>query len=142
MSALAPCTCTALRKTSRAVTRVYDEAMAPAGITISQFAILRTLRRQGPLPLSRLAERMVMERTSLYRMLAPLETRHLIRIEAGAGRARSASIADAGEKLLDESDAVWSETQQRFVAALGHEKWTALQALLAEVTQAAERIRA
>ena len=139
MSAPATCACTALRKTSRAVSRLYDEALDASGITTNQFALLRTLRRAGPLPLSRLAGMLVMERTSLYRMLTPLEARQLVAVKAGSGRARVAAITAAGDALLDESDAVWSATQTRFVAALGEEKWQALQALLAEATAASAR---
>ena len=133
------CACTALRKASRAVTRIYDEALDDRGVTASQYALLRTLRRLGPTPLSRLAEIMVMDRTSLYRMLAPVEARGLVTAAAGAGRARIATLAAAGAALLDESDAAWARTQERFVATLGADKWRQLESLLDEATVAAER---
>lgn len=136
------CACTALRKSSRAITRVYDDAMETTGATIGQFAVLRNLRRSGAMLLSRLAEVMAMERTSLYRMLAPMEAHGWIAIEATAGRARLASITPAGLAMLDEGDAIWADVQSRFVAELGEEKWGMLRSLLADVTAVATRIHA
>ena len=83
----ATCACTALRKASRAVTRLYDEALDNSGMTIVQFSILRNLEREGPRPLMQLADLMVMERTTLYRALVPLEHAGWITIRNGAGRA-------------------------------------------------------
>src|ERR1044072_3398166 len=65
------CACTTLRKPAPAVARVYDDALAEAGMTTAQFAILRHIAREQPVPLSRLADSLVMDRTSLYRALAP-----------------------------------------------------------------------
>ena len=70
-----PCACTTLRKAARAVGRVYDEALAGKGMTTAQFAILRHVWRGGSVPLSRLADSLVMDRTSLYRALAPVEAK-------------------------------------------------------------------
>jgi hypothetical protein len=53
-----PCACTTLRKAARAVSRIYDEAVAAAGMNVTQLAILRAIGRAGDggAPLSRLAE--------------------------------------------------------------------------------------
>lgn len=136
------CACTTLRKTSRAVTRFYDVAIAASGLSISQFAILRNLARMGPTPLSRFADEMVMERTSLYRMIAPLEERGLIAIAPGPGRARLAALAAPGRAIMEDTAAAWDAAQTRFVQTLGADKWQALQALLADATHAAEEIAA
>jgi DNA-binding MarR family transcriptional regulator len=140
MSNPAPCACTTLRKTSRAVTRFYDDAIAESGLSISQFSLLRNLSRLGPTPLSDFAETMVMERTSLYRMLAPLEARGLIAIAAGKGRARVAALTADGRAIMEATADAWEEAQGRFVRTLGADKWQALQALLAEATHAAEEV--
>ena len=124
------------------MTRVYDEALEHQGVTISQFAVLRNLRRAGATPLSRLAETLVMDRTSLYRMLAPLEARGLVTVAAGPGRARVAALAFAGAALLAESDAVWERMQAEFVGTLGADKWQMLEGLLAEATRVAESLQA
>ena len=40
-----PCACSTLRRAARAVTAVYDAALAPSGLRITQFSILRKLAR-------------------------------------------------------------------------------------------------
>jgi DNA-binding MarR family transcriptional regulator len=124
------------------VTRFYDDAIAASGLSISQFAMLRNLSRLGSIPLSQFAELMVMERTSLYRMLAPLEARGLIAITPGKGRARVATLSAQGRAIMDDTADAWEGAQGRFVQTLGEEKWQALQALLADATNAAEEIAA
>jgi len=124
------------------MSRAYDDALAAEGITTNQFSLLRTLSRQGETPLSRLAEMLVMERTSLYRMLAPLEGRGLIAVAGGAGRSRIASLTAQGHTALADAESAWSGAQARFVGALGDEEWAQLDALLARATRAAEEIAA
>lgn len=121
-----PCVCTALRKAARAVSRVYDDAIAAAGITTNQFSILRNLDRHGPQLLSRLAERLVMDRTSLYRTLRPLERAGWIAIADAPGRTRQASLTPAGRAKLAEASDLWEDVQGRMVAAIGGANWAML----------------
>ena len=67
--------------------RVYEGALAKAGLTSTQFAVLRALERKGgTLPLTHLAEELVLERTSLYRAIAPLERDALVKVTATKDR--------------------------------------------------------
>jgi len=126
-----PCVCTALRKASRAVTRVYDDRLAASGLTTTQFAVLRHLARHGDLPLSRLAELLVMDRTSLYRTLAPIERQGWIAIEAEArGRAKLATLTPAGRAKTEAAAAAWEACQQEIVGTLGPAQWQALETQL------------
>ncbi|WP_294057680.1 MarR family winged helix-turn-helix transcriptional regulator [Sphingomonas sp.] len=136
--ALGPCLCTALRKASRAVTRVYDEALHPAGMTTVQFAILRHIARAETVPLSRLADQLVLERTSLYRTLEPLERRGWVTVAAGAGKAKLALLTPAGAAVLDSAVERWEGTQQRMTEALGEARWAELRTLLAETVEIAQ----
>lgn len=94
------CACTALRKASRAVTRLYDEAMAETGISVIQFSILRNIARHEPLPLMRLADLLVMDRTTLYRALRPLDRAGWISIAESEGRAKTATLTKQGRRAL------------------------------------------
>ena len=96
-----PCACTSLRKAARAVSRLYDEAMVGSGLTTTQLAILRSLNRTGTTPLSRLADSLVMDRTSLYRALPPLLGQGLMTVrDADKGRSKLADLTDAGREAL------------------------------------------
>lgn len=131
-----PCACTALRKASRAITRLYDERMAGSGMTITQFAILRNLAREGDLPLSRLAELLVMERTSLYRTLAPVARHGWVHVEGGA-RSKVARLTAAGRAAMAAATPAWEAVQQEMVTAVGKAGFAALTAQLQHLTLAA-----
>ncbi|WP_157220304.1 MarR family winged helix-turn-helix transcriptional regulator [Flavisphingomonas formosensis] len=133
----ASCVCTALKKASRAVSRCYDEALAGTQLTTAQFALIRNLARNGEMPLSRLAEAMVMDRTSLYRALEPLTREGWIAIAPQAGRAKSAAVTPEGMAVMENATKAWESVQQMVIERLGMSRWEALQALLTEVTDAA-----
>lgn len=129
------CVCTGLRKASRAVTRVYDALLAESGMTTTQLAILRTLNRTGgELPLSRLAERLVMDRTSLYRTIAPIERAGWVRVEDGEGRARIACITDTGREAMAGAGSAWADAQNMMDRRLNPGEWDQLIGLLGRLS--------
>ena len=123
------CTCTTLRKASRAITRLYDARLAGHGMTTTQFAVLRNLRG-GEMPLSRLAEQLVMDRTSLYRTLAPIERSGWIEIGGGTGRTKLARLTDAGRAAMIAAMPDWEATQHQVIGELGAEEWRKMTATL------------
>ncbi len=132
--AASECLCERLRRAARAATRLYEEALATVELTATQFAILVALHLRGALPLSRLAERLVLDRTSLYRAVRPLARRGVLRVAAGGtGRERLAALTAAGRRLIERSLPAWEDTQRRFVEALGVRTWRALSSTLPHV---------
>ena len=121
-----------LYKTARAVSRVYAEEMRPAGLARSQFAILGTLDRIGPTPLSALAERLYMERTTLTRNLRPLEKAGYVARDASTEDARVALIrvTDAGRRKFREARRYWRRAQRRVLDLIGEAEWTDLESRL------------
>jgi DNA-binding MarR family transcriptional regulator len=113
-----PCACTTLRRTARAVTAAYDAALAPSGLRITQFSILRRLARLGPLPVTRLAAEAALDRSTMGRNLNPLERRGLVRIEIGNidQRERIACLTAAGEAAIDVALPYWRKAQERIAA--------------------------
>jgi DNA-binding MarR family transcriptional regulator len=116
-----PCACTTLRKASRAVARLYERHLAEAGLSATQFAILRALERNGTSNLRPLADELVMDRTSLYRAIAPLERDGLVATEADGSdaRARRASLTDAGRGRIAEALPHWRAAQHTFIEGFG-----------------------
>jgi len=113
--------------------------MIGTGLTITQFAILRALGRNGPTPLTALAAELVMERTSLYRTLAPLERSGHITIEsARTGRAKFADLTAAGAKSMEDAAPNWEAAQSVVVNAIGAERWADLSQLLLDIPQILE----
>ena len=138
-----PCACTSLRKASRAVSRVYDDSLAGDGMTVTQLAVLRAIGRAGlhGVPLSRLAEGLVMDSTSLYRGLGPLVRRGWVEIaSAGGGRAKQASLTPAGRQATDRAAAGWQAAQSKVVEAFGVERWAALHGEIAALAEIGVRL--
>lgn len=128
MHQLSTCACTALRKATRAVGRLYDEMLADSGLTTAQFSILRHLARAESLPLSRLADHLVMDRTTLYRALTPLLREGWVAVEAsGRGKAKLARLTDSGRAAMLRAEPGWERAQERLIGAFGAEAWMALE---------------
>jgi DNA-binding MarR family transcriptional regulator len=112
--------CATARMAARSLTRIYDRALEPAGIRTTQFSVLARLLEEGPLPLTHLAGRLAMDRTTLARDLRPLERRGLVAISVGADRrVRMAELTPAGRRLVDEVRPLWKQVQRDVRAQLG-----------------------
>jgi DNA-binding MarR family transcriptional regulator len=137
VAASLPCACTTLRKASRALSRIYDEALAPAGLTVAQLGVLRAISRgdQKGEPLSRLAETLVMDRTSLYRALSPMvRSGWLLIKDAPKGRAKLVQLSKAGIRATDDAAEYWQRAQSRVIGEYGVDRWAALHKAMTELT--------
>lgn len=134
------CTCFGLRKAARAVTQMYDQALRPTGLRATQLSLLVAVERAGPCAVRALAERMVMDRTTLTRNLKPLLDRGLLERVAGADRRRHPiAITAKGRAALTRALPYWREAQARMAKGLGRARW---ERLLGELTELAELARA
>jgi DNA-binding MarR family transcriptional regulator len=111
----AVCLCHHLRRSARAVSRVYDRAFQPFGIKASQFNVLAAIAALEAATLARLADMLAMERTTLLRNLRPLQKAGYLE---GGGK-RPLSLTAAGRALLQEASAAWREAQQGLTRRLG-----------------------
>ena len=110
-----PCVCSTLRRATRAVTAMYDAALAPSGLRITQLSVLIALARLGPLAVSRLAAEVALDRSTMGRNLDPLERRGLVRIKVGDvdQRERVAHLTVAGERAIEAARPYWRAAQER-----------------------------
>lgn len=128
-----PCVCGRLRRTSRALTRLYDEALAPVGLTVTQFAVMRTVSRMDRPGLVELAEATAHEKSALWRTLQPLVKKGWIAAEADRGaRGQKLSLTSAGAEKLSDALPHWRIAQARVAETLGPRE-AALIALLSEI---------
>lgn len=110
--------------------------MEGSGMSITQFSIARALDRNGPTPLSELAEELVMERTSLYRTIAPLNAIGAIDIEAAeTGRAKFARLTRKGKKLMLSATPNWQRAQDTMINAIGESDWQKLSIALLKIPE-------
>jgi DNA-binding MarR family transcriptional regulator len=121
------CACANLRKAARAVTQLFDEALAPSGLRVTQFTLLVTSHLSGESTINELAERMAMDRTTLSRNLKPLVRSGLLEMRPGEdGRTRLVRLTPAGEQALEEAYPLWQQAQLETVSALGEERHESL----------------
>jgi len=83
------CSCFAVRRAARVITQHFERHLKPSGLRASQFTVLSVLAIGGPQPLSRLADLLAVERTTLTRNLRALLSRGLV-TRAGLVAARAA----------------------------------------------------
>jgi len=133
------CACLNLRKAGRAVTQLFDDVMAPSGLKGTQFSVLATAAGLGPTPLSKLAEALVMDRTTLSRNLKPLVDHGLLRVERGQDRReRRVQITEAGRLALEHALPYWRMAQERVTGTFGRERWQTMLGELRGVIAAIE----
>jgi DNA-binding MarR family transcriptional regulator len=132
-----PCCATAMRKASRRLTQLYDEALAPSGLRSTQLSILLELFRAGKdaPTLSELARALVLDRSALGHNLRPLERDGLIRIEAGREdrRQRRVVLTPEGKRVFKLAGKLWRRAQDRFLSVYGAEKAALLKLALTEI---------
>lgn len=118
------CACLNVRRTARAVTQLYDRTLAPLGLRATQVTLMVALERAGPVPFTRLAEALGMDRTTLTRNLAPLQRDRLVSLRPGPDRrVRLAALTDKGRASLAAAVPLWEEAQRRITGALGPGQW-------------------
>jgi DNA-binding MarR family transcriptional regulator len=135
-----PCACAELRRAARAVTRLYDAAIRPMGLRLSQFTLLQALSLTGgALKQGTLGEILALDTTTLTRTLRPLQGAKWIRSFAGAdGRERYIEITPLGRRVLERATPAWERVQDRLKATLGSRDWTALERVTMAAVVAAQ----
>ena len=137
--AVSACACFNLRRASRAVTMIYDAALAPLQLSSGQFTLLVSVRIKGETSLLQLADMVWTDRSVLSRTVRPLEDRGLLRIVPGRDRRiRKVTLSPAGQRLLLKAYAVWQNTQARLARRLGPGR---LERLLGTLDQSRQNIQ-
>jgi len=118
------CACFNLRKASRTVTQHFDAVLQPSGLRSTQFVLLVVAYAEEPVSLPRLAQALVLDRSTLTRNLKPLERDGLLRLERPAGgRGAVVRISAKGRRVLAATVPLWEKAQTSFVASLGAQRW-------------------
>ena len=126
------CTGFNLRKANRAVSQLYDETLRPSGIRGTQYSLLVVLKIFGSMLVSHLAEKIVMDRTTLSRNLEVMEKQGLVNVAPGEDRrTRWVTITEPGSAVLLEAYPLWQQAQSKIRESMGEER---LQALMADLS--------
>ena len=110
-----PCYCGSIRQASRVVTQIYDKALKPSGVKITQFGILRLLKHLPGLTTGEMAEALVMDSTTLTRTLKIIQDSGWIESAPGDDRReRHWSLTEEGRARLQEAEPLWKKAQKEF----------------------------
>jgi DNA-binding MarR family transcriptional regulator len=106
------CVCVNLRRAARAMTALYDDALAASGIKITQFSLLRAVERNEPASVSALSEDLDLDRTTLARNLNPLQREGLIVLAAGSDRrVTEVRLTAKGRNAIANALPLWQKAQ-------------------------------
>lgn len=134
-----PCLVAALRAATRRLTQLYDEAMAPAGLRITQFHILAELERRAAEPptVGELAEILTMERSALGQTLRPLEREGLIDLthDKRDGRRRPVRLTRAGKDKVARARRLWARAHEKSGHVLGDRQLVSLRETLRGIAE-------
>jgi DNA-binding MarR family transcriptional regulator len=133
------CNCAALRKASRRMSQFYDSALAPAGLKSTQFAMLAEIERRAEAPptIRGLAEKLVMDQSTIGQNLKPLEREGLISLvtDASDRRSRRVKLTKAGRSKLAAALPLWSIAQEQFENGFGKAAAAELRTVLGTIAR-------
>ena len=129
--------CGSLRRTSRALTQLYDQALRPLSLSPTQLTILQVLSRAGEVSQGHLGEMLAMDSTSLTRTLAIMVGQRWITERRGKDRReRWLRLSSDGEEKLKRALPWWEKVQSRLRREIGEQAWNNLLRLTLQVTDA------
>jgi DNA-binding MarR family transcriptional regulator len=115
-----PCMCASLRRTSRALTQLYEEALRPTGLRATQFTVLQALSLAGEVTQGELGQILGMDSTTLTRTLTIMSRHGWIAKRRGQDRREwRMRLSGAGEAQFKHALPHWEKAQTRLRRQLG-----------------------
>ena len=121
------CACFNVRRTARVITQFFDAEVRRHGMRPTQTPILGALQAKSGWSMAELSEWLGMDRTTLLRNLRPLQRDGLVRAKGGGrGGHVELEITAKGRQALAKTLPAWRSAQDKVVATLGKERWSAM----------------
>ena len=134
----ASCIATRVRQLSRIVTRIYDDALRPLGITASQFTLLTQLANQDGITAVEIGTELDIEKSTLSRNLKRLlALGHIIMDPPAGRRGRGLHLTPKGQAVLKDAYPIWQAAQGRAVGIMGEDSRAVLDGLLVQAEKLA-----
>lgn len=111
---------------------MYNRALAPSGMRVTQYSLLSNLRGAVAVPLSQLADTLDMDRTTLTRNLKPLADAGWVEVQPSAldARVRLVTLTASGAEHLRAARGAWKRAQQEVNTTIGDADLMQLHTLL------------
>jgi DNA-binding MarR family transcriptional regulator len=118
--AIGGCLATRLRLAARVITKVYDDALRPFGLTVSQMALLAVAADRGALRQSEVGGLLQMDNSTLSRNLERMRaTGWLEEVVEADARVHTHRLSESGKTLLERAMPGWRSAQRQAHGLLG-----------------------
>lgn len=116
------CVAVRLRMLNRVITNIYDEALRPLDLKVSQMNILVAAAKTGTARPTEVCEHLHLEASTLSRNVERMKARGWLEVvPAEDGRAQPFRLTAQGRKLLEKAIPAWRDAQRQVKKALGDE---------------------
>jgi DNA-binding MarR family transcriptional regulator len=114
------CVAVRLRMLNRVITNIYDNALRPLDLKVSQMNILVAAAKMGTSRPAEVCEYLHLDVSTLSRNVERMKARGWLEVVAAEdGRAQPFQLTRQGWKLLEKAVPAWSEAQQQVTRVLG-----------------------
>src|SRR5580698_3453877 len=130
------CIASRLRVLNRFVTNIYDEALRPLGLKVSQLNLLVAIAKMGEASPTVLSGMFHMDASTLSRNVDRMRQRGWLAASPGEdGRTVRLSLTKPGQALLQSAITAWRTAQERVTELLGREGVATLHELTLSVSR-------
>ena len=114
------CIAVRLRMLNRIITNIYDDALRPLDLKVSQMNILVAAAKMGTARPIEVCEYLHLDVSTLSRNVERMKARGWLEVVANEdGRSQPFRLTPRGRKLLEKAVPAWSEAQQQVKKVLG-----------------------
>ena len=116
------CVAVRLRMLNRVITNIYDDALRPLDLKVSQMNILVAAAKMGTARPTEVCEHLHLDVSTLSRNVERMKARGWLEVVPDEdGRSQPFRLTLQGRKLLEKAVPAWSEAQQQVRKVLGAE---------------------
>jgi DNA-binding MarR family transcriptional regulator len=114
------CIAVRVRLLNRVITNLYDDALRPLGLKISQANILVVAAKLGVARPAQVCELLNLDASTLSRNVERMQARGWLEVVPDEdGRSQPFRLTTQGRKLLEKAVPAWEEAQEEATALLG-----------------------
>jgi len=119
-SLLGDCYLHRIRMLSRTITRVYDDALKPLELKVTQMNLLGVVTKLGPISPGELCQKLQMDKSTICRNVERLIKYGWIKHVPGEdNRSHQLKITDKGREIVKKASKLWKQAQATTQKILG-----------------------
>lgn len=136
------CASSNLRRAARIVTRHYDRALRPIGVTAAQLPILAAISTGAANSITSMAKVLDIEASSLSRDLSLLQKKGLVRLTTATDRrSRALQLTPRGQRTLVAAFNAWRRAHNKLLSVVGERDFQSMLEQTRHVGRAVKTIR-